>query len=328
MSPRPATLSLPQDVPSHKHRKGRAGLAVLSTSPGSQPVPPPSPHGAGSCPFGPRYLDPSQTGDEGSTSLPRPRRAGVPDIAALWPSPPWAAPEETPPPREGSSQPDVGGHRDMTVWLAEEGAEGRPGTKSPQPGSGRVHHCGLVAVPRLEPAHTSAGAGVCHRLPGVCMQSRGTLRPRTGWQLPQDVPIPAGDGSMGCWLSPAPCSAPLPVSCQQTSCNLGLKISEGEGDELVARPERGWGQVGGHGWGSQPSRGGPCKPRRGFARAAWTCSGFCSLLLSPPSPSSHMSGTSGVSPSPCHPCGSPALCPPCPTGFSGGRWGLSSCPGL
>lgn len=51
--PPPATLSLPQDVPSHKHRKGRAVLAVLSTSPGSQPAPPPSPHGAGGCAFGP-----------------------------------------------------------------------------------------------------------------------------------------------------------------------------------------------------------------------------------------------------------------------------------
>lgn len=40
-----------------------------------------------------------------------------------------------------------------------------------------------------------------------------------------------------------------------------------------------------------------------------------------PTPSSHTSGTSGVSPSPCHPCGSPALIPPASPG------GLSSCPG-
>lgn len=177
------------------------------------------------------------------------------------------------------------------------------------------------AAPWLVPARAGACAGVCHCSPGVCMQPSGTLCPQPRWQLPWDVPVPTCGSSAGCWLSPAPCPAPPTVSRLQTSCNLGLKISKGEGGELVARPEQGWAQVRGYaspgtaaGGVSQPGCRGPSLALGSLQTSARSCRNdvemqqILLIVLVPLPP--HTSGTSGVSPLPCHPRGPPGLTQP------------------
>lgn len=136
------------------------------------------------------------------------------------------------------------------------------------------------------PSSCRACAGVCHcesgdRNAASPTEAAAALpHPRRAGLVP--VPVPGGGSSAGRWLGPAPPT----VSCLQTTCNLGLKISEGEGAELVAHPEQGWGQVlchrrRGHGWGSQPGRGGPCNPQRGFVGMMWKCGRLFSWLFLP-----------------------------------------------
>lgn len=166
---------------------------------------------------------------------------------------------------------------------------------------------GRRAALLLVPACTGAYAGVCHRSPGMCMQPTGTPRPPAMVTaalgcpcraVPVPVPVPASGSSAGPWLSPAPCSAPPMVSRLQTSCNLGLKISEGEGGELVARLEQGWVQVRGCASPRVAMGGGPSPAVGSLQILAWSCRNDMEmqqiLLVALVALSPHMSATSGV----------------------------------
>lgn len=138
VSPSQATLSLTPGcaVPLKpcKHRKGCAGLAGLSMSPGAglSPPPPPVPWGWG-LPAWPTLPHPLPTGGANG-GHPSPGCAEVPDTGSA--SLPWAAQRSPPHPEQGPLSLPGGTRRSgfhvLALWVSC---------------SGRSRHCGLRAVP-------------------------------------------------------------------------------------------------------------------------------------------------------------------------------------
>lgn len=101
------------------------------------------------------------------------------------------------------------------------------------------------------------------------------------------LPVPGGGSSVGRRLEcgvgagPGPSPAPPMASRLQAGCNLGLKIIEGEGGELLACPERGQVQVSGCGWGSQPRRATPAVLSTVLQEQRGNAAGFHIVFVSP-----------------------------------------------